>query len=116
MRVLNVLPVLQVSGFDAAVAWYESLFGRPPDRRPMDGLAEWQLAASGGVQVYRESEGAGATNVVIAVDDMDATLEELANRGLNLEAETVPSGRFRLASVQDPDGNTLVFSQELSVP
>jgi hypothetical protein len=40
MAVVNVLPVLMVEDFDAAVTWYEAPFGRAPDRRPMDGCVE----------------------------------------------------------------------------
>jgi len=113
MRVANVLPTMQVADFEVAVTWYETLFGRAPDRRPMDGLVEWQLADTGGVQVYQASEGAGATSLVIGVDDVDAVVAELTHRGLNVEVATVPSGRFRFAPVHDPGGNTIVFSQDL---
>ena len=63
--------------------------------------------------MYQASEGAGATSVVLGVDDVDAVVADLASRGLSLEAATVPSGRFRLASVFDPAGNTIVLSQDL---
>jgi predicted enzyme related to lactoylglutathione lyase len=116
MRVVNVLPTMQVADFEVAVTWYETLFGRPPDRRPMDGLVEWHLTDTGGIQVYQTREGAGATSVVIAVDDVDGLVAELTDRGLSLEAATVPSGQFRLAPVHDPGGNTIVFSQELGGP
>lgn len=113
MTIVNVLASLKVADFDAAVTWYETLFGRAPDRRPMDDLAEWQLAPSGGVQVFRNRAGAGATTVVIGVDEVDATVAELVERGLSLEASDVPSGRFRLATIQDPAGNTVTFAQDL---
>jgi predicted enzyme related to lactoylglutathione lyase len=113
MTVVNVLPVLPVGDFDAAVAWYESVFGRAPDRRPMNGCAEWQLAQSGGVQVYRSDAGAGATTAIIGVDDVDALVGQLAGRGLTLEPFNVPSGQYRLALIQDPAGNTITFAQDL---
>jgi predicted enzyme related to lactoylglutathione lyase len=113
MRVVNVIPTMQVADFEVAVTWYETLFGRPPDRRPMAGLAEWQLADTGGIQVYQQREGAGSTSVVLGVDDVDAVVAELTHRGFSVEAATVPSGHFRLAPVQDPDGSTIVFSQDL---
>lgn len=114
MSIINVLSTLQVDDFDAALTWYESLFGRAPDRRPMDGLAEWQLTAGGGVQVYRNAAAAGATTVVIGVEDIDAHIADLAARGISAEASDVPSGRFRLATVQDPAGNAITFSQQLA--
>jgi predicted enzyme related to lactoylglutathione lyase len=113
VTVVNVLTTLTVSDFDAAVAWYEQLFGRPADRRPMDGLAEWQLSPTGGVQVYRGAEEAGASAVVISVDDIDAHTAELARRGFQLETFDTPSGLFRLATIEDPAGNAITFSQAL---
>jgi predicted enzyme related to lactoylglutathione lyase len=114
MAVVNVLPVLMVEDFDAAVTWYEALFGRAPDRRPMDGCVEWQLAGSGGVQVYRDAESAGGSTVIIGVDDVDAYVAELGGRGIGAETFDVPSGQFRLATIQDPAGNTITLGQQLT--
>jgi len=114
MSIVNVLTTLQVDDFDSAVWWYEKLFGRAPDRRPMDGLAEWQLTAGGGVQVYLNAAAAGVTTVVIGVENLDAHLADLGGRGIGAEAFDVPSGKFRLATVQDPAGNTLTFSEKLA--
>lgn len=68
-----------VTDHEAAVEWYGAVFGRPPDRRPMDGLAEWQLSGTEGVQVFAA------------------------------DVQVVSSG-FSVASVRDPDGNTLTFA------
>jgi predicted enzyme related to lactoylglutathione lyase len=116
MAVVSVLSVLMVDDFDAALPWYESLFGRPPDRRPMDGCVEWQLAEGGGVQVYRAAEGAGAATAIIGVDDVDAYIADLATRGISAEAFDVPSGQYRLATIQDPAGNTITIGQERASP
>ena len=114
MTVVNVLPVLMVDDFDAGVTWYEALFGRPPDRRPMDGCVEWRLAEGGGIQVYRAADAAGAATAIIGVDDVDAFVTELAGRGISAAAFDVPSGQFRLATIQDPAGNTITIAQELA--
>ena len=60
-KIANVLAEMIVSDHAAAVEWYAALFGRPPDRRPMDGLAEWQLSSTGGLQVFERSEEAGSS-------------------------------------------------------
>jgi predicted enzyme related to lactoylglutathione lyase len=111
---VNVLPSLQVSAFEATVEWYERLFGRPPDRRPMDGCVEWQLASSGGLQVFRNPDQAGTATYIIGLDDIDAFSEDLEARGIHADLFDVPSGQFRLAQLQDPSGNTVVLSQELT--
>jgi predicted enzyme related to lactoylglutathione lyase len=111
---VNVLPSLQVESFNDTVDWYERLFARAPDRRPMDGCVEWQLASTGGLQVYRNPDGAAPATVIIGLDDLAAEIEALRARGIHAESYDVPSGQFRLAQIQDPSGNTVILSQDLS--
>jgi glyoxylase I family protein len=113
MSYVNVTPSLQVAAFEPTVRWYERLFGRPPDRNPMDGCVEWQLAETGGLQIFRNPDGAAAATVIIGLDDLDADVAEIQRRGITAEPYDVPSGQFRLAQLQDPSGNTVVLSQEL---
>jgi len=112
MTVVNVLAHVELPDFDSGVAWYEGLFGRAPDRRPMDGSVEWQLNEHGGIQGYAGS--AGPASVIIAVDDTDAVAAEMTASGLQPEVATVPSGQFRVATIQDPAGNTIMFTQTLN--
>ena len=77
----------------------------------MDGCAEWQLAPTGGIQVYHAPEDAGSATVIVGVEDVDAYVTELADRGLQTEPFDVPSGQFRLATLQDPAGNTVTLGQ-----
>jgi predicted enzyme related to lactoylglutathione lyase len=113
MSYVNVLPSLQVADLETAVDWYERLFGRPPDRHPMDGCVEWQLAETGGLQVFRNPEHAAPATVIIGLDDLDTEATELRQRGIAADPYEVPSGQFRLAQLQDPVGNTIVLSQVL---
>lgn len=43
MSIEHVLAVVPVSDLERADAWYEALFGRPADNRPMPTLVEWQV-------------------------------------------------------------------------
>ncbi|HEX6659091.1 MAG TPA: hypothetical protein VF065_13465, partial [Ilumatobacter sp.] len=74
MGVTNTTTVLKVADHELGVAWYSDLFGREPDRRPMDGSAEWQVTPTGAVMVYADAETAGGGNLILGVDDLDATL------------------------------------------
>lgn len=114
MACVNVMPSLQVADLAPTEQWYERLFGRPADRRPMDGCVEWHLADSGGLQVYENPGGAVASTIILGVDDVDTTAAELAGRGIDAQPEDVPSGQFRLAQLTDPAGNTVVISQSLT--
>ena len=116
MQVTNVLAVLMVDNFEVAALWYERLFGRGPDRRPMASCAEWQLAEGGGVQVFGAGGSPGGTTVVLGVDDVDARAGELGERGIHVDVFTTPDGQFRLAAVSDPAGNTVMLGQSVTVP
>ncbi|MDQ3148048.1 MAG: VOC family protein [Actinomycetota bacterium] len=108
-----MLAEIMVVDFDPAVRWYGSFFGRPPDRRPMDGLVEWQLTDGGGLQLFRKADCRGGVNVTIAVDDVDAHLATLAERGISGETFDSPLGQLRLATLRDPEGNTITLAQGL---
>lgn len=75
---------------------------------------EWLFPAGGGMHRVEDAEHAGAGSVTLGVKDVDAELAEIAGRGMEVpEAQTVPSGQFRLATLRDPDGNTAVLAQTL---
>lgn len=109
----RVLATVLVDDVEEAVPWYERLLGRPPDSRVMAGLAEWQLTASGGLQVVQDAERAGKSSVTLLVADIDDAVRDLAARGLTATAETVGEENGvprRIAQVQDPAGNTVVLA------
>src|ERR1700675_2133259 len=60
MPILNALASVAVKNLAAAVVWYEKVFGRPPDSRPMPEVAEWGFERGGGLQVYQLPERAGS--------------------------------------------------------
>jgi len=107
--ITNVLAEVLVTDHAAAVQWYAKLFGRQPDRRPMDGLAEWQLNVAGGLQVFERAEGAGSSVATLVVDTVAPVVDHLDGIGVETDVRTVSSGSA-VASVRDPDGNTLTFA------
>jgi glyoxylase I family protein len=109
MSIDHVLAVVPVADLEAARAWYERLFGRPADNRPMEGLVEWRVTDSGWVQVTRDADRAGSALVNFAVDDLDQHVAAIAETGLAPGAiETVNKG-VQLSAIRDPDGNTITF-------
>ncbi|TDD03871.1 VOC family protein [Saccharopolyspora terrae] len=109
MAFSSVLAVAPVKDIDVAAAWYERLFGRQADARPMDGLADWHIAPSGWVQVFRSPEHAGSTLLNLVVDDLDEAISDLAGRGITA-GEIQPGGRtVRFSAVHDPDGNRVTL-------
>jgi predicted enzyme related to lactoylglutathione lyase len=115
MTIHAVLAVIPVADFEQATEWYEGFFGRPADTRPMDTLAEWHLSERGVVQLFHDPERAGQTAVNFTVDDLDATLSTLSAKDIAATDPTVvSSGRQRLASVKDTDGNQLGLIESLT--
>jgi predicted enzyme related to lactoylglutathione lyase len=111
VTVTHVFAGVPVADFEAALTWYERLMGRPPDVRPHDREAVWQLADSGLMYIVADAERAGAALVTLIVADLDAKLAELAGRGLVSEAIEELPGAGRKAAITDPEGNRISFAQ-----
>jgi predicted enzyme related to lactoylglutathione lyase len=108
-----VLPVVPVSDFAAAERWYANFFDRAADRRPMDGLVEWQLGDYAVIQVFHSPDKAGRTVLNFVVDDLDREVADLTSRGITAtEPMTVSKGRQRLATISDLDGNQLSLIED----
>src|SRR5215203_6030069 len=109
MSIEHVLAVVPVSDLERADAWYEALFGRPADNRPMSTLVKWQVTRAGWVQVTVDRERAGCGLLNFAVDDLAATRDELATRGVDTgEIQPVNKG-VELSATTDPDGNAITL-------
>jgi glyoxylase I family protein len=105
MSINYVFAGLAVADRDAAAAWYERFFGRPPDIIPNDREVMWQLNEGANLYVIADVERAGRGTIAIAVDSMANHLEDLAGRGIEAgPIEDIP-GAGRKSVVFDPDGN-----------
>jgi predicted enzyme related to lactoylglutathione lyase len=105
---------IAVADHDSAWAWYERLFGRPPDMVPNEREVVWQLAETGLIYVVADAERASGTALLtLIVDEMDDHLADLAERGLGADSmETLP-GVGRKAIFTDPEGNMITFAELL---
>ncbi len=110
MPITNVLAGLPVANFDAALDWYERLFGRPADARPMDGLADWHFVDTGSVQLVEHAERAGGGLVTLTADDLQADVEAMRQRGVQVgEVDDTTSDKVLFVSVSDPEGNLITL-------
>jgi catechol 2,3-dioxygenase-like lactoylglutathione lyase family enzyme len=109
MAITEVFAGIPVTDYASAGAWYERLFGRPPDMLPHDHEAVWELAGSGWVYVVEDPERAGRGLLTLLVDDLDRQIEELASRGLETEPVETLSNGVRKAAITDADGNRISF-------
>ena len=99
---------LRVRDFAAALAWYERLFGEP-SFFPHGTEAVWMLADERAAYILEDPEGAGHGLVTLFVDDLDASLAEIATRGLEPDERETYSNGVRKATFRDPDGNEIGF-------
>jgi hypothetical protein len=109
MTIERVLAQMTVTDLGVAVAWYTKLFGRDPDARPMDGLVEWHLAETFGVQVWAEPDRAGHSTMVLHESDLDPRVADLDRAGIEHDAPQDVTAS-RILPLVDPDGNRVVFT------
>ena len=108
---------IAVTDYASAVAWYEKVFGRPPDFVVRDDIESmWRLKDAAWVYIVQDRERAGKSLVTILVANLETHLQELAARGLDgWDVETVP-GLYSKATLTDMDGNTVAFGENLQKP
>ena len=98
---------VRVRDYRASRPWYERLFGEP-SFLPHDTEAVWTVADDRSVYIVEHPE-AGHSVLLLFLDDLDAWVAEVADRGLEpTERETYENG-VRKAIYRDPDGNNLEF-------
>jgi predicted enzyme related to lactoylglutathione lyase len=108
-KVVDLFAGIPVTDYAAALAWYERLFGSPPAFLPNDIEAVWELAEHRYVFIEQKPEHAGHARHLLFVDDLDARVAQIAERGLTpTERETYANG-VRKAAYRDPDGNEFGF-------
>ncbi len=100
-----------VTDLEGAERWFATVLGGAPHARPMDGLLEWHLADTFGVQVWRDPVRAGRSAMVIDESELDALATRLADAGIE-HAGPQPGGGARVLVLTDPDGNQVVVLGE----
>ena len=107
MTFRRVLAQSIVSDLQVAERWYTALFDSSPHARHMDGLLEWHLGDSFGVQVWRDPERAGRSAMVIDESDLDALAARLTAAAIKHDGpQRVTASRVLIMS--DPDGNQII--------
>ncbi|WP_371786456.1 VOC family protein [Streptosporangium subroseum] len=106
---LDLFAGIPVTEYAAALKWYERLLGSPPAFFPNDTEAVWELAEHRYVFIEQRPERAGHALHTIFVDDLDAIVAQITERGLDpAERETYSNG-VRKITYRDPDGNEIGF-------
>jgi catechol 2,3-dioxygenase-like lactoylglutathione lyase family enzyme len=105
---LHLFAGLRVRDFQASRSWYERLLGEPTFF-PHATEAVWTLAEDRSVYVMEQAEGAGNSVVTIFLDDLDAHVAAIGDRGLEPDGRETYSNGVRKVVYRDPDGNEVGF-------
>lgn len=107
--VLDLFAGIPVNDFAAALNWYQRLFGSPPTFFATDTEAAWELAEHRWAYVEQRPEHAGHAMHTILVDDLDARVAQIAERGLEPAKRETYANDVRKITYRDPDGNEFGF-------
>lgn len=110
MAVDKIYAQLSCADLPASLAWYGALFGRRPDARPMDGLAEWHLRDCAGLQLFQSPAHAGHGTLTLVVHGLRNEHARLQQAGLT-PGGIEPATSSRLVRLRDPDGNQVVLAE-----
>ena len=106
---LDLFAGIQVRDYSAALQWYERLFGSSPSFSPNDTEAVWEVAEHRYVFIEQRPEHAGHARHLVFVDDLEALIAQIAERGLTPAAQETYANGVRKAAYRDVDGNEFGF-------
>jgi catechol 2,3-dioxygenase-like lactoylglutathione lyase family enzyme len=106
---LDLFACLPITDFAAALKWYEQLLGSPPSFLPNDVEAVWELAEHRSLYIEILPEHAGHGRLTLFVDDLDAIVAQIRDRGLDPALRETYENGVRKITYRDPDGNEIGF-------
>jgi hypothetical protein len=109
MAIATIFAHVSCSDIEISTAWYEKLFGKPPLRRPMPGLVEWQFTDSAEVQLYEQRQHAGHSTLTLGVLPLVPEQKRLEAAGLK-PGPIEETDSYFIMRLRDPDRNLVVFA------
>lgn len=106
---LDLFAGIPVTNYAAALAWYKQLLGFPPAFFPNDIEAVWTLAEHRYLYIEQLPGHAGHAKLTIFVDNLNAVVVQITNRGLAPAMEETYENGVRKITYRDPDGNAIAF-------
>lgn len=106
---VDIFAGFPVTDYDRALEWYRLLLGRDPSFHPNDREAVWEVGEHCFVYFEVLPDRAGGSLSMVMVDNIDATVAEIADRGIDPLRTEPYEGGMRKVVYQDPDGNELSF-------
>ena len=109
---------MEAADLDASIAWYRDVLGFELLYRMDDlGWCELKTAVAGvnvGLSQVETPQVKGGATPTFGVSDIDQARAALETKGVRFDGETITiKDMVRLATFFDPDGNKLMFYQDL---
>ncbi len=106
---LDLFAGIPIGDYTTALAWYERLLGSPPTFIPNEIEAVWELAEHRYLYIEQRPGHAGHSKHTIFVDNLDAIIAQIADRGLEPAMKDTYENGVRKITYRDPDGNEIGF-------
>ena len=106
---LDFFAGVPVADYPSALEWYERLLGISPAFFPHETEAVWKLAEHCYLYVVEQPERAGYAVHTLFVDDLDAVIERIKDRGLAPAKHEDYENGVRKITFRDADGNEIGF-------
>lgn len=105
----------QVSDMARSIAFYKDTLGLTVEMRHEDMWTEFGVApttlALYKAQSEEETPDFGGAAIALAVTDVKACISELEEKGVTVDMQPFESPVCWIASIKDPDGNSVVIHQ-----
>ena len=109
LMALDLFAGIPVADYERSLAWYERLLGAGPSFLPNDVEAVWELGEHRYVFIEVRPEHAGHAMHTLFVDDFDARVQAMADRGIEPAQRETYSNGVRKVTYRDPDGTEIGF-------
>ncbi len=106
---IDLFAGVPVSDYQAALAWYERLFGAAPAFFPNPTEAVWKVGEHGYVYIEELPPRAGHARHTLFVPDLDQRVHDIGTRGIEPAAHETYDNGVRKVIYRDPDGNEVGF-------
>ena len=100
---------IPVMDFQRAMAWYERLLGSAPTFLAHETEAVWEIAEHRFLYVDEDPEQAGHARHTLFVEDLEAVVGGIGDRGLEAAHRETYANGVRKVTYRDPDGNEIGF-------
>ncbi len=106
---LDLFAGIPVTDYARGLEWYQRLLGSPPAFFPHDTEAVWELGEHRYVYIVQMPEHAGHARLTLFVDNLDALVAQIAERGLDPAMRETLANGVRKITYRDEDGNEIGF-------